>query len=331
MFNPPVPLRRRSGGPPLNPGLSEHTPKKRRTKEPVLFTEGHQFDPNLGSRLEQADDDRHRQIMSAQASLKERIENKSAKSSGDQEGNKGSANEESAKGAGNEESTKGAGYEESAKDVSKEESAKGTANNEIDKGATPDREEPITSKSDKDHSQESSSSASIADKKAKAMTDLMWQEHPSMQAQKSAKTVFFEENAKGSLSKWGDQEEEDMQSAPLWNYNATTEENASSSAAMSAEKSKNGSLSGKDEKDPNSAESQMQKEADRKCRKKLIALMRPQRLRRNLKYFSRISCKKGNTHSCPRPPTLLSVRILPHLLEKSQKVKLCRLIHKGIT
>jgi hypothetical protein len=82
--------------------------------------------PDLGSRLEQAVGDRHRQIMSAQAPLKERIEDKSAKGSGNQEGNNGSANEESAKGAGNEDSAKGA---------NKEDSAKGAANNEIDKGA----------------------------------------------------------------------------------------------------------------------------------------------------------------------------------------------------
>jgi hypothetical protein len=44
----------------------------------------------------------------------------------------------------------------------------------------------------KDPSQESSS-ASIADKNAKAMTDLMWKEHPSVPAHKSAETVFFEE------------------------------------------------------------------------------------------------------------------------------------------
>ena len=114
----------------------------------------------------------------------------------------------------------------------------------------------------KDPSQESSN-ASIADKNAKAMTDLMWQEHPSMQAQKSAKTVFFEENVKGSSPKWGDQEEEDIQSAPLWNYNASTEENASSSAPISAEKSKNGSISGTEEKVPSSAESQSPREVDR--------------------------------------------------------------------
>ncbi len=40
-----APLRRRSGGPPLNPGLPEHTPKKRRVKEAVLSTEGQQFRP----------------------------------------------------------------------------------------------------------------------------------------------------------------------------------------------------------------------------------------------------------------------------------------------
>ncbi len=55
-----APLRRRSGGPPLNSGLPEHTPKKRRTKEPAPSTKEQQFDSNLGSRLEQAVDDRHR-------------------------------------------------------------------------------------------------------------------------------------------------------------------------------------------------------------------------------------------------------------------------------
>jgi hypothetical protein len=34
MFNLSFPLRRRSGGPPLNPGLPEQTPKKKKTKEP---------------------------------------------------------------------------------------------------------------------------------------------------------------------------------------------------------------------------------------------------------------------------------------------------------
>jgi hypothetical protein len=193
--------------------------------------------------------------MSAQAPLKERNEVKSAKGlgSGNQEGNNGSANEESAKGAGNEESAKGAANNESNK---------GSGNDDIAHNAAPAGEEFITNEGVKDHSQESSST-SIADKNAKEMTDLMWLEHPSMQAQKSAKTVFFEENVKGSSPKWGDQEDEDIQSAPLWNYNATTEENASSSASMSAEKSKNGSLSGKDAKDPSSAESQSPEAVDR--------------------------------------------------------------------
>jgi hypothetical protein len=95
------------------------------------------------------------------------------------------------------------------------------------------------------------------------MTDLMWQEHPSMHAQKSVKTVFFEENVKGSSPKWGDQEDEDVQIAPLWNYNATAEENASSSPAMFAERSNNGSHSGKDGRDPSSAEALVPNEADR--------------------------------------------------------------------
>jgi hypothetical protein len=169
MFNLSAPLRRRSGDPPLNPGLPEHTPNKRITKEPVLSTEGHQFDPNLGSRLEQAVDDRHRQIMSAQAPLKERIEEESAKGSGNQESAKSSANQESTKGAAN---AKGAGNDESAKGAVNEESAKGSGNNNIAHGAAPTREEPNTNEGVEDHSQESSS-ASIADKNAKAMTDLI--------------------------------------------------------------------------------------------------------------------------------------------------------------
>jgi hypothetical protein len=99
----------------------------------------------------------------------------------------------------------------------------------------------------KDPSQESSS-ASIIDKNAKVLP-----------AQKSAKAVFFEENAKGSPPKWGNDDDEEMQNAHLWNYNAASKDNASPSAAMSAEKSNNGSPSGKDEKDPNSAESQLLK------------------------------------------------------------------------
>jgi hypothetical protein len=99
MLNLSVPLCRRSGGgAPLNPGLTEHTPKERRVKEPVepvLSTEGHQFDPLLGSRIEHAVDEKHRQMMSAQAPLKERIENTSAN---------GAANNESAKGADDDES-----------------------------------------------------------------------------------------------------------------------------------------------------------------------------------------------------------------------------------
>jgi hypothetical protein len=75
-------------------------------------------------------------------------------------------------------------------------------------------------------------------------------------------TVFFEENAKGSSPKWGDLEDEETPSAPLWNYNATNEENASSSAVASSEKSKKGNPSVKDGIDPNFSESLIQKEAD---------------------------------------------------------------------
>jgi hypothetical protein len=112
--------------------------------------------------------------MSAQITLKERIEN------------------ESDKGSGEEESTKGSGNEENTND-------------------------PSTNEGDNDPSTQESNNASIADKNAKAMTDLMWQEHPSMSAQKSAKTVFFEENAKGSPQKWGDDDDEDMNGAPQKN------------------------------------------------------------------------------------------------------------------
>jgi hypothetical protein len=64
--------------------------------------------------------------MSAQTPLKERIEDESAKGSGNQEGNNNSANDESAKGAAN------------------DESAKGSGNNEIAHDAAPTREEPIS-------------------------------------------------------------------------------------------------------------------------------------------------------------------------------------------
>jgi hypothetical protein len=126
MFNLSTPLRRRSRGLPLNPGLPEHTPKKRRVKEPVLSTEGHQFDPDLGSRIEHAVDDRHRQVMSAHAPLKERIEDRSAK---------GATNNGSAKGATYDESVKGATNDESANGASSDESAKGANNNESNEGS----------------------------------------------------------------------------------------------------------------------------------------------------------------------------------------------------
>jgi hypothetical protein len=223
MFNLSAPLRRRSGGPPLNPGLPEHTPKKRRAKEPVLSTEGHQFDPQLGSLIEQTVDDRHRQKMSAQTTIKEWIEDRSAKGATNDESAKGATNDESAKGATNDESAKGATNDESANGASSNESAKGANNNESNEGsgnkdnahnAAPATEEPITNEGVKDSSQESIN-ASIADNNTRAMTNLMWQDHPStlaqlptwsMPAPKSAKTVFFEENDKGSSPKWCDQE-----------------------------------------------------------------------------------------------------------------------------
>jgi hypothetical protein len=50
--------RRRSGFP-LLAGLPDQTPKRRKAKEPVLFTEEDVYDQNLGSHLEQVVDDRH--------------------------------------------------------------------------------------------------------------------------------------------------------------------------------------------------------------------------------------------------------------------------------
>jgi hypothetical protein len=244
---------------------------------------------DLGSRLEHAVEERHRQIMSAQAPLKERIEDESDKGSGNEESANGSAKEESAKGAGNDESTKVSGNKEGADNFfynpasTREERflayKEGVEKIIGDSGillATPMKEGvphsqestngSSTNEGAKDPSTQESSSASIADKNAKAMTDLMWQEHPSVPAQKSAKTVFFEESAKGSSQKWGDAEDEDMNDSPQKNdegssdskdgddgnkgHDATSEESASSSVVVVTEKSNKGSPSGKDEQDP---------------------------------------------------------------------------------
>ncbi len=56
--------RRRSGSPLLT-GLPEPVPKRRKAKEPVLSADTYVPDPNLGSRLEQAVDDRRNQVVSA--------------------------------------------------------------------------------------------------------------------------------------------------------------------------------------------------------------------------------------------------------------------------
>jgi hypothetical protein len=147
--------------------------------------------------------------MSAQALIKEWIEDRSAKGATNDECTKGATNDESAKGATSEESAKGVSSDESAKGANNIESNEGSGNKDNAHNAAPAMEEPITNEGVKDSSQESSN-ASIADKNAKAMTDLMWQNHPSalaqlptwsMPAPKSAKTVFFEENDKGSSPK----------------------------------------------------------------------------------------------------------------------------------
>ncbi len=92
--------------------------------------------------------------MSAQAPLKERI--------GD-------------------ESAKGATYVESAKGTNSNESNEGSDNEDNEQNAAPVTEKPITNEEVKVSSQENSN-ASIADKNARAMADAMWQEHPSSQA-----------------------------------------------------------------------------------------------------------------------------------------------------
>ncbi len=85
--------------------------------------------------------------MSAQAPLKERIKEESAKGSGKEEGANGSSNKESTNGSS-------------------------------------------TTEGVKDPSTQASNDASVADKNAKAMTDLMWQDHPSMLAQLPPNMVF---------------------------------------------------------------------------------------------------------------------------------------------
>ncbi len=182
------------------------------------------------------------------------------------------------------------------------------------------------------------------------MTDLMWQEHPSSQAgfalssaeqqrldaytllwkdhhakqaQKCDKTVFFEENAKDSSPKWGDlDDEEDMQNAPLWNYNATTEENASSSAVASAEKSKKGTPSVKDGIDPNFSESLIQKEADPSD-----AIPKSSE---KFKVFLKDKLQERQHTLVPSAPNSPGREKVPHLPEKLLKMKSCKLIHKGI-
>jgi hypothetical protein len=125
-----------------------------------------------------------------------------------------------------------------------------------------------------------------------------------MPAQKSAKTVFFEENNKGSSPKWGDQDDEEIQNAPLWNYGATNEENASSSATMSAEKRKNGSPSGKEEKDPSAEESQPLSEAGQR----LVSMMKPDTAEKFKAFLKdklqerQHSLSDSNSSGCVNPP-----------------------------
>jgi hypothetical protein len=162
--------------------------------------------------------------MSAQAPLKERIEDESAKGSGNEESANGSAShEESAKGAANDESAKGASKEESANGSSSEESTKGSG---VNKGT-------------KDPDSQESSSFAIEDERSR--TGFYRYENPE--------------------TKWDDEDEDEHTLSGPPNT-TTIDGNASSSVDMHAEKSNNGSHAGKDEMNPNSAESQVQKEVE---------------------------------------------------------------------
>jgi hypothetical protein len=83
--------RRRSGSPLLT-GLPEPVPKRRKAKDPVLSADTYVPDPNnLGSRLEQAVDDRRNQVVSARTA-KEGAKGPSAASvHTDKESDKGSS------------------------------------------------------------------------------------------------------------------------------------------------------------------------------------------------------------------------------------------------
>jgi hypothetical protein len=71
--------RRRSGSPLLT-GLLEPAPKRRKAKEPALSADTFYVpDANLGSRLEDAVDARHRQILSEQIPPKEHTAKEGAK------------------------------------------------------------------------------------------------------------------------------------------------------------------------------------------------------------------------------------------------------------
>jgi hypothetical protein len=103
------------------------------------------------------------------------------------------------------------------------------------------------------------------------MTDLMCKNTHSCQHKRVPnKTVFFEENAKGSPQKWGDNDDEDMNGAPQKNNEGSNDpgtaedegakglnDNPEKSAIASSSAQNLGSPSGKDEQDPTSAESQL--------------------------------------------------------------------------
>ena len=88
-------------GSPLLIGLPEPAPKRNKAKEPVLSAGTYVPDSNLGSRLEDAVDARHRQILSEQTPPKEHTAKERVKGSCAGESAKGSnTSEESDKGSG---------------------------------------------------------------------------------------------------------------------------------------------------------------------------------------------------------------------------------------
>ncbi len=123
-----------------------------------------------------------------------------------------------------------------------------------------------------------------------------------MPAQKSAKTVFFEANAKGSPQKWGDDDDEDM--------------------SGSSQKNDESSSDPKDGNEGSKGHNAITEERRKRfillwLRKRAIMARPLERMNKILPLRSSVpkappngskpSCKKGNTHSRTRLSTLLAV------------------------